>query len=130
MSKNIPGKKWPQKRTNYTLNPFTDNFQEFKQTRPAKNSDFHHLVEVAAARLGLNRQFKGIKVCQAARHILAELLPQNSQSFQVISFQDGILKISASSAPAKQALFMKQHQLLEQLSAKTSETVIQVKITH
>lgn len=112
------------------MNHFTDNFQEFKQKRPAQNSDFHHLVEIAAARLGLNREFKGIKVCQAARHLLTELLPQNSQSFQVISFQDGILKISATSAPAKQALFMKQHQLLEMLSAKTGETVSQVKITH
>ena len=130
MSKNTPGKKWPQKRTNYTLNPFTDNFNEFKQKRPAQNSDFHHLVEIAAARLGLNREFKGIKVCQAARHILAELLPQNSQSFQVISFQDSVLKISASSAPAKQSLFMKQHQLLEMLSAKTGEKVTDIKITH
>lgn len=112
------------------MNPFTDNFDEFKQQRPAQNADFHHLVEIAAARLGLNREFKGIKVCQAARHIIAELLPQNSQCFQVISFQDNVLKISANSAPSKQALFMKQHQLLEMLSVKTGEKVTDLKITH
>lgn len=112
--------------------PYKNNYNqnEFRQTRPQQNSNFQQLVEIAAARLGLNREFKAIKICQAARQLLAALLPDQSQNYQIQSYQNGILKITANSAPAMQQLFMQQERLLEQLCTKTGEKVTQLKITH
>ncbi|MCC6643851.1 DUF721 domain-containing protein [Candidatus Peregrinibacteria bacterium] len=106
------------------------NQNEFPQKRPQHNSNFQQLIEIAAAKLGMNREFKAIKVCQAARQSLAALFPSQSQNYQVQSFQNGILKITANSAPAMQQLFTRQHQLIEELSQKTGEKISQIKITN
>jgi len=87
-------------------------FEEFKQTRAPHDTTFQKLVEIAASRFGMTKQLGSIRICNEARKILKNYFPSASiENFQVVAFQDGQLKISASSSTWSHRLTMKKSQL-------------------
>ncbi len=110
---------------------FNDFYQEKFLPTPrsarsaAGESDFQSLFELAANKLGVGTEMTAIRICHQAGQVLSKLFPDQSNNFKVISYKTGVLIISASSAPARQRLFTKQHLLQKELNQALKTPKIQ-----
>jgi hypothetical protein len=87
----FPGKKY--------FPPQPDNSSEYKQTRPVQDSNFQNLLEIAAQKLGIQKEFTGIKICHEVRKMLVQIFPtaKPDQVFP-ISFADHTLTLGATAS--------------------------------
>jgi hypothetical protein len=86
------------------------------QPRAPQEGQFQSLFEVAAARLGMGREFKAIKVCHDAGKILDTLLPGFAGQYKVASFRDGVLTVASDNPALLQKIQMSAHHLLQDLN--------------
>jgi hypothetical protein len=99
-----------------------------RSNRPAVQGQFQSLFEVAAARLGMGREFKAIKVCHDAGKILETLLPGFAGQYRVSTFRDGILTVSSNNPALLQKLQMQSHHLLEELKRISGENIERIRM--
>jgi hypothetical protein len=99
--------------------------EEFKQTRSPQNSDFAHLLEVAAARFGVGREFRAIRICQEFRVVLPQII-SNAEPSEVfpISFKAKTLTIAVTNSAWAQKITMHKEQLLQQINQRLGEELI------
>lgn len=99
--------------------PAADNSSEYKQTREPQNSDFQNLLEVAAQKLGIQKQFIGIKICHEVRKMLVQICPKaDSNQVFPISFADHTLTLGASASTWMHHLSTKKTLIQEGLNQK------------
>ncbi len=102
---------------------------EFQQARPIQNSQFQNLVQVVANRFGFGTTLKAIQICQFARELIKELLPQQVANISPLFFKDRIIVFISKSPSHSLLLVTKKHQLLEQLNMRFgSQTCTDIKI--
>ena len=102
---------------------------EFRQTRPIQDSDFQSLINVAANKFGLGQTLKAVQICQAARHLFSEFLPELHQSFQPQSYKNKILYVLSKSPSHSLLLVSKKHLILEKLNEQFGpQTCTEIKI--
>ncbi|MBD3270299.1 hypothetical protein GF376_02135 [Candidatus Peregrinibacteria bacterium] len=83
-----------------------------KNNRPKRNSEFVSLLEVAASKYGVRREFRAIKICNDAKKALQEL----DITFETkLSYKDQCLKVSVSNSAQAQKIQMISHQLAEKI---------------
>jgi O-antigen ligase len=105
MLKSFPGQKWPMKHINYTYmpSPQKNNPGKLSYEEPRSGS-FQSLFELAANRFGIGTQVKAIRVCNEARKVVAQLLPEHPTSLEVISFKNATLNLRADSSASFSAV--------------------------
>ncbi len=110
---------------NQRSNPYQDVSPppRFDPSRSSQG-DFQSLFEVAAARLGMGRQFRAIKICHDAGLILQRLLPEHSGQYRITSFKDGVLTITSGNSSLSQKIQMQAHLLQSELNTAAGTPVI------
>lgn len=117
------------KHINYTYMPSPQKNNPGKPSyEEPRSGSFQSLFELAANRFGIGTQVKAIRVCNEARKVVAELLPEHPTSLEVISFKNATLNLRADSSALRQKLFTKKHLLQEALNQSFGAQTIE-KIT-
>ncbi len=96
-----------------------------KSSRPPVQGQFQSLFEIAAARLGMGREFKAIKVCHDAGQIMQKILPEFTGQYRVASYRDGVLTITSGNPGLLQKLQTQSHHLQEGLNTAAGSRIVE-----